>query len=198
VIVHKGQDPDQEWDDPGLSTSQEESDGKAGAHSAAAVDEKDPHERARNICLTQLSFAARTRSELAKVLAKREIPVDVAEAVLDRFTELGLINDTEFAAAWARSRQRSKGLAARSISRELEGKGIADEDVDAAMAQLSEESEFETAVALVTKRLRTLSSLDHDVKVRRLVGLLARKGYSPGLSYRVVREVLDTQLADPE
>ena len=77
-------------------------------------DDADPEQVARTILLRRLSVAPRTRRELADDLRKRGIPDDVSARVLDRFEEVGLVDDTEFARMWAVSRQRTKG-SARSV-----------------------------------------------------------------------------------
>lgn len=150
----------------------------------------DPYERARTICLTQLSFAPRSRAHLAAVLTKRHIPDDVSEAVLDRLTEVGLVDDAEYAAMWVRSRQRAKGLSRRALRDELARNGIDRDDIEQALDQIDDSDERATARALVVKKLPTVRTLDFAAQVRRLVAMLARKGYSAQLSFDVVREVL--------
>ncbi len=62
-----------------------------------------------------------------------------------------------------------------------------------AVAQLDPEQEAATARALVERKLRSTSGLDRQVRLRRLAGMLARRGYSEGLALRVVREALDAE-----
>lgn len=156
----------------------------------------DPEAAAREICLRLLTLAPKTRSQLAEALAARGVPDEVAERVLGRFTEVGLIDDEAFAQAWVRSRHRSKGLAPRALSAELRRRGVADDTVKEAVAELQPEDLEETARSLVERKLHTTRSLDQEKRVRRLVGMLARKGYSPGLAYRVVKDVLDDEVPD--
>lgn len=150
----------------------------------------DPVASARQICLNQLQHAPRTRAELAAVLQRKGVADDVAEQVLSRFTEAGMIDDALFAQLWVTSRHRGKGLARRALSQELRRKGVDDESVADAMAGLDPDVELATARALVDRRLRTTTGLATDVRVRRLSGLLARKGYPAGVAFRVVRQAL--------
>lgn len=60
-----------------------------------------------------------------------------------------------------------------------------------AVEQLDPEQEAETARRLVRRKLSSTRGLDPAVRTRRLAGLLARKGYGPGLAFRVIREVLE-------
>ncbi|MFH9552488.1 recombination regulator RecX [Streptomyces sp. NPDC051445] len=153
----------------------------------------DPAERARAICLRLLTGTPRTRKQLADALRKREIPDDVAEEVLSRFEEVGLINDSAFADAWVESRHHGRGLARRALAQELRTKGVDPVLIGEAVAQLDSEQEEETARELVARKLRSTRGLDRDKRLRRLAGMLARKGYSEGLALRVVRQALEEE-----
>jgi regulatory protein len=154
----------------------------------------DPESVARAICLRQLTQRARSRAELAKAHAKRGVPDDAATRVLDRFVEVGLIDDAALAAGLAEAQHRGRGLARRAVAAKLRERGLGDE-VDAALTGIDSDDERARAAELVAKKLRSLSGLAPDVQARRLVGLLARKGYSSGLAYAVVREALADELA---
>jgi regulatory protein len=158
----------------------------------------DPVEQARQICLHQLEHAPRTRAELAVVLRKKGIDDEVAEQVLSRFAEVGMIDDALFAQMWVTSRHRGKGLAGRALSQELRRKGVADETAAEAVATLDPARELATARELVDRRLRTTAGLPVDARVRRLAGMLARKGYPAGTAFRVVREALAAEGQDAE
>ncbi|NGO69601.1 recombination regulator RecX [Streptomyces sp. SB3404] len=159
---------------------------------------QDPVERARAICLRLLTGTPRTRRQLAEALAERGIPGEAAEEVLARFEDVGLIDDTAFAAAWVESRHHSRGLARRALARELRTKGVDSAVIDDAVGQLDAEREEETARALVERKLRATRGLDRDRRIRRLAGLLARKGYAEGVALRVVRRALEEEGEDPE
>lgn len=154
---------------------------------------QDPAERARAICLRLLTGTPRTRKQLADALKKREIPDEAAEEVLSRFEEVGLINDAAFADAWVESRHHGRGLARRALARELRTKGVDSAVVDEAVGQLDSDQEEETARELVARRLRSTRGLDRDRRIRRLAGMLARKGYPEGMALRVVRQALEAE-----
>ena len=151
----------------------------------------DPESVARLICLRMLTAAPRTRAQLADALKRRGVPDDAAEAVLSRFTEVGLIDDATFAASWVESRHYGRGLGRRALAAELDRRGVARDDIEAAVDQLSAETERATALSLVERKLASTVGQPYQARVRRLVGLLARKGYPAGLALSVVREVLD-------
>ncbi|MFE4547129.1 recombination regulator RecX [Streptomyces sp. NPDC056785] len=158
----------------------------------------DPAERARAICLRLLTGTPRTRKQLADALRKREIPDEVADEVLSRFEEVGLINDGAFADAWVESRHHGRGLARRALARELRTKGVDSTLIDEAVGQLDSEQEETTARELVARKLRSTRGLDRDKRLRRLAGMLARKGYSEGMALRVVRQALEEEGEDTE
>ncbi len=158
----------------------------------------DPESVARKILLDQLTGRARTRSELADKLAGRNVPDDVATRLLDRFEEVGLIDDAGFAREWVEQRQSGRGLARRALAQELRRKGIDDELAREVLDEIDPDDEVEVARALVRAKLRSMRGLDRDKAVRRLVGMLARKGHSSSVAFRVVKEELDVDLEDPD
>ncbi len=173
--------------------------GVGGPRAAAAEDPGDPESVARAICLRALTGAAKTRQQLADLLERRGVPEDAAAAVLDRFGEVGLIDDAAFARAWVTSRQAGRGLARRALRAELRAKGVDGEDAEQALAQVDDEDERASARHLVERRFRALHRVDRATATRRLIGMLARKGYNGGLAAAVVREVLDEAASgDPD
>jgi len=161
------------------------------APGAAEDDLGDPESVARAVCLRALTGAAKTRQQLAGLLARRGVPEEAAVAVLDRLTEVGLIDDAAFARAWVGSRQAGRGLARRALRAELHAKGVDAEVAAEAVALVDEEDERSAARDLVRRRLSGMHRLDRATVTRRLMGMLARKGYSGGLAAAVVREALD-------
>jgi regulatory protein len=157
------------------------------------VDE-DPEARARQVCLTLLTFAPRTRAQLSAALRKKGIPDGVADEVLARFEDVGLIDDAAFARSWVESRHYSRGLAGRALSAELKQRGVAADEIRAALdEQLSPDAEAAAARRLVERKIPGTRGLPADQRTRRLAGMLARKGYSPGLAFRVIKEALEAE-----
>ncbi len=154
----------------------------------------DPESVARTILLDQLAGRARTRKELSDKLAAKLVPDEIATRLLDRFEEVGLVDDGAFARSWVSQRHSAdgggKGLAARALAQELRRKGIDDETAREALGELDPADEEESARVLVRRKLRTLSRFDDTTATRRLVGMLARRGYSSGLAFAVVRDEL--------
>lgn len=172
-----------------------------GPETARRKPEDDPALRAKDICLRLLTARPRTRAELRQALARKGVDDEVAEQVLGRLDAVCLIDDAAFAEGWVRSRHNYEGLGRRALAAGLRRKGV-DESVTAeAVAAVDYGAEEERARLLVRRKLRTLGAADDATKIRRLVGMLARKGYSEGMSFRVVRDELraageDTTLLD--
>jgi regulatory protein len=156
---------------------------------------QDPAERAREICLRQLAVRPRTRAELANALRRGGISEEVAAEVLDRYDEVGMIDDAAFARAWVSSRHHGRGLARRALASELRQRGVAADTVGEALAELDGDTEAATARTLVERKLRTTTG-EPEAVFRRLVGMLARKGYPPGVAFQVVKEAMAAQSAE--
>lgn len=140
--------------------------------------------------LASLTAAPRTRHQLAGKLADREVPDDVAARLLDRLEQVGLIDDAAYARSWAVARHNSRGLSASAIRRELTQRGVDADLIDAALAELTVEQEQDRALDLAVRKAATLRGLDPQVRLRRLAGMLARRGYSPALAFSAARAAL--------
>ena len=153
-----------------------------------STSEASREEQARSLCLRLLTARARTRAELEGQLVKRGYPDDVSERVLNRLAHVGLVDDRDFAEQWVRSRRVNAGKGKRASAAELQTKGVDDDVISAALAGIDAGAERERAEQLVRERLRREKLADDDdTKVaRRLVGMLARRGYSQSLALDVV------------
>ena len=158
--------------------------------------EADPEAVAKLICLRMLTVAPKTRAQLATALRRRGVPEEAAEAVLGRFAEVGLIDDATFASAWVESRHYGRGLSGRALAAELRDRGVDSGDIQVAVGRLDPEQEVATARSLVASRLAATRGQPAPTRVRRLIGVLARKGYSQALAYRLVREALEQEGVD--
>ena len=137
----------------------------------------------------------RTRVELGKALVRQRISDEVIGEVLDRYDEVGIIDDAAFARAWVSSRHHGRGLARRALAIELRRHGVDTEVASEALETLDADAEAATARALVDRKLRTATGTPEAV-FRRLVGMLARKGYPPGVAIRAVKDALAARDAE--
>lgn len=167
-----------------------------GSGAAASDAEPDPESVARAIALRQLTAAPRSRAQLAEAMARRDVPEDVADRVLDRFTEVGLVDDAAYAEILVRSRHAERGMSRRALAMELRRKGVDDEVAREALEQVDDADEEQAARALARKKLRATRGLDREVRLRRAYGALGRRGYGGSLVSRVVREELAAEGED--
>jgi regulatory protein len=166
---------------------------KQPSGSPAETETGDPEARARQICLRLLTIAPKARAQLATALSRRGVPPEAAEAVLARFTDVGLIDDAAFARAWVESRHNSRGLSRRLLSAELRRQGVQAEEIREAVGTLDPGQELATARRLVERKMAGTRGQPAEVRVRRAAGTLARKGYPPGLVFRLIKEVLEQE-----
>src|SRR5699024_11069571 len=159
--------------------------------------------KAKAYCFDLLAVRARSTDELRQALHRKGYDAALSEELLRKLDESGLVDDTEFAENWTRARHNSQGLGKKAIRAELKRKGIAAETAEAAVAEIAASDEEQRARELVRKRLPAMSGLEERTVIRRLLGMLGRKGYSRGLAHHVIREELadtdrDTALLEDE
>lgn len=159
---------------------------------ADGASDADPEALARAIALRQLTMAPRTRAQLAEAMGRRGVPDEVAQRVLDRFEDVQLIDDGEFARQWVQTRHLGRGLARRALGHELRQRGVDDETVREAVDVIGDDDELAVATELVRRRWPSMRGDDPARRVRRLAAMLARKGYGPGIAYRAIRDVTGT------
>lgn len=145
-------------------------------------------ERARNIVLKLLERGPKSSAELATALEKHEIPAEIIKHVISRFSEVELINDQAYAQQVVDASRRTKGLARSMVKRKLADKGLDQEVINQVAADISDEDELAVATELATKRFGQLGKLDPDVRNRRLVGFLQRRGFGSGVVFAAIRE----------
>lgn len=155
-----------------------------GFSSAAAPDEP---ERARQIALRILDAAPRSAAQLREALLGKEVAEAVANEVIERYREVGLIDDAGLARMIARTRHSERGQSRRAIAQELRRKGFATDDISGALAEISDADELLAAEALAAKRWGALSHVPREARARRVVAFLGRKGYAPGVAFDLVR-----------
>lgn len=153
----------------------------------------------RKRALGLLDQRARSRHELRERLIKAEFAPELVDEVLDSLERASLVDDSSFAHEWVRQRAARRGKSARALDLELRDKGVAAAIRADALAQISEEDEEAQARALAEKKARALKVVpadraEYDKALRRVVGVLARRGYSSELTVRVARESLDERI----
>lgn len=157
--------------------------------------------KVRERALKLLDQRARSRAELSRRLAAADFEPELIEAVLDDLAAVRLIDDAAFARQWVEQRRRRRGKSARMLDHELERKGVIAADRAAALATIDPEEEREQALRLAQKKAGTLSAApadrrDRDKQLRRIVGVLARRGYPQAMSVELAKQALDERIAE--
>jgi len=164
----------------------------------AAPADLSPEALGRQICLRLLTTAPRTRAQLTDAMHRRGVPDQVAGSVLDQLAKARLIDDAAFARAWVESRHHGRGLSRRTLSAELRQRGVESDDIIEAVETLDPDQEVETARHLAERKLAATRGQPPGTRMRKVTGMLARKGYSPGLAYRLIREILEQEGETPD
>nr|WP_308119246.1 regulatory protein RecX [Rhodococcus sp. BP-332] len=169
--------------------------------------------QAKDAALRLLTDRARSRVELEQRLAAKGFTDEIITSVLDRLTEIKLVDDRDFAHQWVRSRHTYSGRGKQALRTELRTKGIEPGIAAEALDTIEPEDERERARDLVVKKLRApalRSSLGDDIEdprerraqrdkvVRKLVSMLARRGFAQGMAFDVVRTELEALGNDSE
>ena len=102
--------------------------------------------------LTHLSTTRKTETEVRRYLEGKGYLPAVVDFVVEKLRSYNFLNDGEYAEAYAESAVKRKG--GRLIRMELRGKGVADEDIDAALENIPKEQEEEAAKAVLEKYMR--------------------------------------------
>ena len=175
---------------------------KQKVRAARAAEETDPYTRAKTIVYNQLAYSAKTRGQLRKKLQAEGFDAELIEPLLDKFEAAKLIDDAEYAQTFVAQKSRTKKLSRAALRRELAERGVHGEEAENALAQRTDEQEREDAAELVRKKLRPGMDLSDRTKkdrvTRRLLGMLARRGYSSSVSMSVIREELAAYGAEDE
>lgn len=145
-------------------------------------------EQARNVLLKLLERGPKSASELASALEKHDIPKEIAAQVIQRFSEVQLIDDQAVAEQVVSASRRTKGLARSMVKRKLADKGLDQQVIDEVAAGITDEDELKVATELAIKRLGQLSHFDSETQKRRLVGFLQRRGFSSSIVFEAIRE----------
>lgn len=175
---------------------------KQKVRAARAAEETDPYTRAKTIVYNQLAYSAKTRGQLRKKLQAEGFEAELIEPLLDKFEAAKLIDDAEYAQTFVAQKSRTRKLSRAALRRELAERGVRGEEAENALAQRTDEQEREDAAELVRKKLRPGMDLsdraEKDKVTRRLLGMLARRGYSSSVSMSVIREELAAYGAEDE
>lgn len=159
---------------------------------------EEQYDRGISYALHLLSARQRSRQDVEGRLLKKGYDPDVVIQILERLVELELLDDGKFAEQWAATRHKGKGLSRSAIKRELNTHGISQELIETSLESISDEAELKAAYEIAQARVSRLRGLSQDVQIRRLVSLLARRGYSGGVAFKVAKDVTNSDIQEPD
>ncbi|MEY4417756.1 MAG: hypothetical protein RIQ88_194 [Actinomycetota bacterium] len=144
-------------------------------------------EEIRSDLLKLLERGGKSSGALRELLIEKEHQPELVDQLIARFIEVGLIDDFGLAKDLAENLANRKSKARGLIARDLREKGFSSEVIEHALAQLDQDAELETAKDLAVNKMSRLSSLEPQVRARRVAGFLGRKGYSASVVWTAVK-----------
>jgi regulatory protein len=151
----------------------------------------DDFEKFYKASIRFLSFRIRSEKEMREYLLKKKCNDLVAKRIIDSLKRDKFINDEEFVRMWVHSRLSAKPRAWRVVKQELKQKGIGEELIEN-LPGLPSQNDFNSALLLAEKKLRTIHDLSDKYKVREKLG---RYLASRGFDWDTVKEAIDQVLA---
>lgn len=157
--------------------------------------------KVRSRALRLLDQRSRSRKELYDRLLKAEFEPELIEDVLDDLAHAGLVDDGAFAQEWVRQRHKRRGKSSSALNRELREKGVSEADRAEALEQIDPADEEAMAQTLAQKKARSIKAIpsdrrERDKALRRIVGVLARRGFNEGMSLQIAIAALEARCAE--
>ncbi|MDO5728880.1 MAG: regulatory protein RecX [Actinomycetaceae bacterium] len=163
---------------------------------AASLTGDEAVAAAKDVALRFLDRQDRSVGQCRDKLRERGFAEDAIEQALGRLVEIDVLNDERYARMLVRTRHRERGLVGRALIEQLRQKKIPSEIIERAMTEVDDESGETIARDLVRRRLRSIGDVSREKQFRRLVSMLARKGYPPSVSIGIVTSVLEEEQVD--
>ncbi len=132
--------------------------------------------------LTHVSATRKTEKQLRDFLAKKGYLPTVIEYVLEKMRGYNFVNDGEYAEAYVDFSAAKKGT--RLIKMELKSKGVEEEDIDAALSGVTEETQVQAALVILQKYMR-FKTADRETLAKAFKYLLGK-----GFDYEVAKSAL--------
>jgi len=159
-------------------------------YSLQSVDSLE--EEIRQTLLRTITRGSKSSGQLRTAMLSKEYPAELVDQLIERLTEVGLINDFQMAKDLVQSQLNRKAVAKSVLSRTLREKGFPKDAIDEALAEIDSDSELEAAKKVAESRIRQLMKLEPEVRSRRLAGFLTRKGYSSCVVWAAVKHASST------
>ncbi|WP_137826355.1 regulatory protein RecX [Brevibacterium sp. 2SA] len=152
----------------------------------------EAYAKAKKTALNMLAMRDHSSTELREKLAKRDFDPSAIDRLITKLEGSNLLDDTEFARRFAKAQREGKKLSRSALRRQLSRKGIDEDTIAGVVDEVDGGAEGEESLArdVAEKKARSTRGLDHEVRERRILGMLARRGFSSTICLKVTREVL--------
>lgn len=138
-----------------------------------------------------LARKARSSGELREELLRAEHDHAEVDAVIKEFVRSHYLDDLGLARAVTEKLRSSKRASTSQIRVKLRGRKLPDDAIEVALSELDTDEEFALLRETAADRAQKLSGLDRQTAERRLLGFLARRGWSGEPAMRAARDALD-------
>ncbi|MCB9135216.1 MAG: RecX family transcriptional regulator [Anaerolineales bacterium] len=169
-----------------LKVGQELSDAKI-----AELKSQDQKEQALQRALHLISYRPRSEAEIRNHLEKYQIPEEITTTVIARLRETGMLNDQKFAETWIENRAAFRPRSKFALRLELAQKGIDETTIANTLATVNDEAQ---AYEAGRKKARQLRDMDEKTFQQKLLGFLARRGFSYEVASPVVKKLWEEKI----
>jgi regulatory protein len=162
--------------------------GELAPAAAEAMTADEARVGAKEAALRLLAVRARSEGELRDRLRRKGFDGEVVESVIGSLATVGLVDDEQFARAWADEKVRLRPVGPRRLTQELLVRHVDRDVADRVVDQTyREHPERELARRALEKRTRVSGGAGDRKRRARLHSFLVRRGFS----HSVAAEVLD-------
>jgi regulatory protein len=158
----------------------------------SAEDTLAMFQKAKGSALRLLKLRPRSVKELRDRLLQKKYPADVVDKLIAELTSSELLDDEAFAKAWFQWRLTGRPVGLRRIALELKDKGITKEVIDGLIAGAKDDFDEEAVVRMIAlKRMEQRAQKDVPLikRKKRVLDYLLRRGFSPGVASKVIRDM---------
>ena len=179
-------------DSQGVAEGQCDADGRGvSGEFEAEPEDAEPSRTAEEDGVRMLGRRARSSGELREELSRLGHGVDAVEGVIDEFTRSLYLDDLGLARALTEKLRDTKRASRSQIRVKLRARRLPDDVIETALGELDDDDEYALLRETARQRAAKLGGLERQVAERRLLGFLARRGWSGEPASRAARDALD-------
>ncbi len=150
------------------------------------LKKKDAYEVGYQKAIHYIEYRSRTEKEIIQKLEKEGFDSTIIDLLIERLKEQKLIEDQSYSFNWVQSRGQFRPRGRRLLAHELRQKGIADEVIQLALAEVDDE---QLAVQAANKYARRLENLEYQKFREKLGAYLLRRGFGYSTVSKVIPQI---------